>query len=255
MIFFGVNWYDYGARFYDPQLGRFHAIDRFAENFAEWSPYHYANNNPINNIDINGDSTVVMAGANDNTFVVVDGAPTDGRGLYLRNDDGEVSLIGQTMTPYSFFDDDGNAVVGAVIDFNSTEGQDFINALIEENPSLIKYIFNARNNGDYDFKAIGEGDRRGLQTVEQYHYRGSVASDGSIGSARDFGNMGAGIVAGRKGLTWRQARAGFDAYDSYKRGSIGVEGAPTQAAQRVGFSIGQGLRTSSLPKIPKRLRP
>ncbi len=170
------------------------------------------------------------------------------------NDDGDVTLIGQTLTPYSFFDDDNNAVEGAIIDFNSTDGQDFIDGIIEENPGLIEYALNARNNKDLDFKQRGVNDR-GDQTVEQHHYRGSVASDGSIGSGRDFGNMAAGIVAGRRGLTWGQARVGFDAYDSYKSRSLGVEGAPSQAAQRLGFTIGQSLRTNSLPPMPKRLRP
>jgi len=55
----GTDWYDYGARMYDPQLGRWHTQDRFAEDFSSWSPYHYANNNPVLNIDINGDSTVI----------------------------------------------------------------------------------------------------------------------------------------------------------------------------------------------------
>lgn len=54
---FGLEWYSYGAREYDPQIGRFATIDRFASNFASSSPYHYASNNPISNIDINGDST------------------------------------------------------------------------------------------------------------------------------------------------------------------------------------------------------
>jgi len=54
---FGLEWYSYGAREYDPQIGRFATIDRFASNFASRSPYHYASNNPISNIDINGDST------------------------------------------------------------------------------------------------------------------------------------------------------------------------------------------------------
>ena len=58
-LFFRVSWYDYGARMYDPALAIFHTQDRFAEEFAEWSPYHYANNNPILNIDINGDSTII----------------------------------------------------------------------------------------------------------------------------------------------------------------------------------------------------
>ena len=55
--YFGLDWYDYGARFYDPILGHWHVIDRFAEKFINTSPYSYALNNPIANIDINGDTT------------------------------------------------------------------------------------------------------------------------------------------------------------------------------------------------------
>jgi len=51
-----LNWYDYGARFYDPQIGRFFTVDRFAEKYLDFSPYQYGANNPICNIDVNGDS-------------------------------------------------------------------------------------------------------------------------------------------------------------------------------------------------------
>ncbi|NSL85544.1 hypothetical protein ECE50_001795 [Chitinophaga sp. Mgbs1] len=54
----GLEWYDYGARMYDQQLGRFGKIDRYARLAEDFSPYHYANNNPLLYIDINGDSTV-----------------------------------------------------------------------------------------------------------------------------------------------------------------------------------------------------
>jgi RHS repeat-associated protein len=50
----GLDWYDYGARFYDPQIGRFTTIDGLAEKFAFMTPFQYASNNPIKNIDLDG---------------------------------------------------------------------------------------------------------------------------------------------------------------------------------------------------------
>jgi RHS repeat-associated protein len=55
----GLEEYDFGHRILDPQLGRFWQQDAFADNFNTISPYQFAANNPITNIDINGDSTWV----------------------------------------------------------------------------------------------------------------------------------------------------------------------------------------------------
>jgi RHS repeat-associated protein len=49
-----LGWYDYGARFYDPVLGRFIGIDPLAEKYNWVTPYNYAENSPISNIDLWG---------------------------------------------------------------------------------------------------------------------------------------------------------------------------------------------------------
>ena len=105
--------YDFGQRMYDPALGRFNRLDRFAEKYYQVSSYSYAANNPINLIDINGDSLWISHAGNnilydngslfnaDGTAYTGKGTKTDKNGNlklkgFLKQTVGALNTIGST---------------------------------------------------------------------------------------------------------------------------------------------------------------
>lgn len=218
-------------------------IDPLAEKTQEL--YSYVWNNPTRMIDPDGRSgeSTIVKDLGDGKYEVVGGDANDGdKGIYV--DDGKGGKgekIGESITSHSFFDPKEKAVLGAIIDTKSNDGQKFIDKLVKENPSLVNYMLNALGGEKYDFKT-NNIDKRGNQSELQYMYRGSVDENG---------NIGAGLVAARKGYTWQEARVAFDVLETAQESTVipvagkpipiirpSFEGKNTVKAQMVGFAIG-----------------
>ena len=199
-----LDWYYFGARFYDPEIGRFLGIDPYSDAYPSWTPYQYGLNNPVVYFDLDGRSTVtdssgnVINVANDEDLSVYRAHTVKGGSNELGIPLGPRSVkekMGRTLAWNSFLIN-GDPKKGPVgkINFASFEAAEFITNtslelmeryVSEGVSSLIYYMKNAGLGGKYDFK--------GAEPEEQY--RGSQIRSGVYVSARDAGNYMAGVAA------------------------------------------------------------
>ena len=66
----GLDWYDFGARNYDPSIGRWFGVDNLAEKHFNFSPYTYTANNPVLFVDFDGNDYGILVNRTSNTITV-----------------------------------------------------------------------------------------------------------------------------------------------------------------------------------------
>ncbi len=215
----GLNWYDYGARHYNAALGRFTTIDPLAEIEYSASSYTYCLNNPIKYIDPTG----CLASTHTDSLGGVVAVFNDGDlGVYKHNTDFEGTKqelaenysstntaaggdrMGETYEWDSFVKPDTKEAYGQ-IDFDSFEASRmvltrfrFLSSLKMKPLELVIYALNANNGEYFDIK---HGDP----------YKGSQFGKGKYVSRRDAGNILAGMVARRGGLSAEVTYTAFGA--------------------------------------------
>ena len=57
-----LDWLDFGARMYDPTVGRWNGLDPYSDIYHELTPYNYGLNNPVSVIDRDGQLVIYVNG-------------------------------------------------------------------------------------------------------------------------------------------------------------------------------------------------
>jgi RHS repeat-associated protein len=156
----GLDWYDYGARMYDPTIGRWSRKDPMIEFHFNQSPYAYVYNNPMNYIDPFGLDTAKYIVIDPETQDVQPGFDLDEIIITPNDDDND---DGGNDDGGGNNDDDGGTDDDEGNDDADDDGGGFINYLRE----LDRLIF-SRSYKDNTPNVVGNSNKKKTRSADAW---------------------------------------------------------------------------------------
>ncbi|MDZ7935819.1 MAG: RHS repeat-associated core domain-containing protein [Emticicia sp.] len=157
---------DFGWRPQDPILGRMWGSDRFAEKYYDLSNFQYAGNNPIMNIDVNGDSLMLFKNG---TYVsTIDNGKKEITGFDQQSTiekDGKESFTGGKSFNFNDIDLDKDKLKSEKLILNFMSSKDVENVVAgsgaESQGVFSRWVYTSTESNAGNERGTGKMDMRG----------------------------------------------------------------------------------------------